>query len=113
MRRRGLRLLALPLVLAMLLATAGAAHAERYYTNAGAAKAARQWIASKYAVDYDMLSASCRGKGERTSNPGYKYRRNVCVVYDHSDDTYISVQITGQAGRGAYTAYRLTGWRQA
>ncbi len=112
-RRRVPRLLVLPLMLVLtMLGTGGVASAERYYTNGGAAKAARQWIASHYTVDYYDLTASCRGKNTSGPNASYKYRHNVCTVVDHSDDTYIMVQITGQAGRESYTAMRLTGWRE-
>jgi len=105
-------LLCLVALIALLLAAA-TAHAEQYYTNGGAAEAARQWVASHYDVSYSDLSAACRGKNTSRPNPYLKYRRNVCAVYDNSDDTYIMIQITGQAGRGAYTAMRLSGWRRA
>ena len=96
-----------------MLASPGLAEANWHYTKSGAEELARDFVSKRYAnTSAGNLSASCRPQGQRHHNPRYKYHRWICVWYDHSDNTYGRVMITGSnAGPGAYYGKVLNGAR--
>lgn len=96
--------------LAVTLAWAATASANWYYTPAGAARIAKDYVSRTYSDTYfSDLSARCRAQGMRT-RPGFKYHRLVCAWYDNSDGTSGTVLIIGSStGPGAYYGRVLVG----
>jgi hypothetical protein len=98
------RLFALGLIaITVTLTWAATASANWYYTPAGGARLAKDYVSRTYEnTYYSDLSASCHAQGMKT-RPGYKYHRLICNWYDHSDGTSGTVGIIGsQTGPGAY-----------
>jgi soluble lytic murein transglycosylase-like protein len=98
-------------VLALAIVPVSIAHAEWYYTESGAQKIAKEFVANEYANTYTSnLTASCRPQGRSHTDPRYKYHRWVCLVEDSSDGTSGVVRIVGSRSRGGYYGKVLGGF---
>jgi hypothetical protein len=82
---------------------ASAAQAETYLTKYRAERAAKHFVANRYADTYTWnLTAYCQPR-LRPYDPSYMHRVWNCGWYDVSDDTSGVVRIVGRPGRGYYS----------
>jgi len=94
--------LALGVLVTVMLTSTGVAHAEWFFTKAGAQRVAKDYVSKHYANTYASdLTTACRPQGHGY-DPRYKYHRWVCGWYDDSDDTSGVVLIVGSTGTGSY-----------
>jgi hypothetical protein len=86
------------------------AHAEWFFTKAGAQRVAADYVSSHYADTYvSDLTTACRPQGKDQADPRYKYHRWVCGWYDDSDGTSGQVLVIGSSPRGSYYGQVMKG----